>query len=78
MDEDNRRYLFVHPNTKQVTFATMREMSDMLSDVPCDLRCGLCGMKSKLRCGRCKLQRYCSKDCQVKDWGKHKLVCSSN
>ncbi|KAI1208093.1 uncharacterized protein F4807DRAFT_462177 [Annulohypoxylon truncatum] len=28
-----------------------------------------------LRCSRCKMARYCSKDCQRYDWGVHKRVC---
>ena len=27
------------------------------------------------KCGRCKLDRYCSTDCQLAHWGKHKLIC---
>jgi hypothetical protein len=26
-------------------------------------------------CGKCKLVFYCSKDCQAKDWKRHKKVC---
>jgi len=26
-------------------------------------------------CGSCKVARYCTKECQRKDWGSHKLVC---
>ena len=26
-------------------------------------------------CGKCKLVFYCSKDCQVKDWKRHKEEC---
>ncbi|KAJ6506621.1 hypothetical protein C8R45DRAFT_1208676 [Mycena sanguinolenta] len=28
-----------------------------------------------LRCGNCKLVRYCSADCQKKDWARHKTIC---
>ena len=26
-------------------------------------------------CGKCKAVRYCSRQCQVSDWPKHKSVC---
>ncbi|RPA86619.1 hypothetical protein BJ508DRAFT_321741 [Ascobolus immersus RN42] len=26
-------------------------------------------------CGRCKVTRYCNKECQTADWDKHKLEC---
>lgn len=28
------------------------------------------------KCGRCKLARYCNRQCQEEDWPWHKLVCS--
>lgn len=28
-----------------------------------------------MRCGRCKLARYCSKECQKYDWANHKRDC---
>jgi hypothetical protein len=37
--------------------------------------CGLPLMQSK-KCGRCQRVRYCSKECQVKDWPVHKTNCA--
>lgn len=33
-------------------------------------------MMHRSKCSRCKLAWYCSRDCQVKDWPKHKQVCA--
>ena len=27
------------------------------------------------KCGQCKCQRYCSRECQKSDWKEHKKVC---
>jgi hypothetical protein len=29
-----------------------------------------------LRCGRCKLAYYCDRNCQIKNWKKHKNWCN--
>ena len=35
-----------------------------------------CGKKSAtLQCSQCKSSYYCSKDCQTKNWAKHKAIC---
>jgi MYND finger len=34
-----------------------------------------CGNRGDKKCGRCNRIEYCSKDCQVKDWGEHKKYC---
>ena len=49
-----------------------------------DLRCGNCygvtpkaPLKSMARCSKCKVMRYCSADCQKKDWKvRHKTYCA--
>ncbi|KXS12208.1 hypothetical protein M427DRAFT_101559 [Gonapodya prolifera JEL478] len=46
--------------------------------------CRLCEKKKEemvprlLKCGGCAKMRYCCKDCQVKDWKRHKVECSGN
>ncbi|CAG9836343.1 unnamed protein product [Diabrotica balteata] len=38
--------------------------------------CAVCGLKENLlRCSRCKVSCYCSKDHQLQDWKKHKPIC---
>ena len=34
-----------------------------------------CDKDGKLRCGRCKIVRYCSRECQRDEWRSHKLIC---
>ena len=35
----------------------------------------VCTKDYKFKCSRCEFARYCSKECQVKDWPEHKKVC---
>lgn len=39
--------------------------------------CHLCGKKEKTMkyCSRCFYTTYCSKECQIIDWPKHKTIC---
>lgn len=42
------------------------------------LKCGATTTKAGnplLRCSKCKTVKYCSPDCQKKDWKKHKHMC---
>lgn len=40
------------------------------------LGCSVCMRKGvDLRCGRCNISTYCSKECQVIDWPIHKQIC---
>merc|ERR1711871_1218142 len=37
--------------------------------------CVVCGKESQIRCSKCKEEFYCSRECQVAHWGKHKKMC---
>lgn len=39
---------------------------------------GLTGQDGLLWCARCRKARYCSRECQRKDWKKHKASCTEN
>ncbi|KAF9216555.1 hypothetical protein BGZ59_009153 [Podila verticillata] len=38
--------------------------------------CVVCKTPSITRCSRCKINHYCSEQCQRKDWPSHKLACT--
>ena len=37
--------------------------------------CGVCGVEGGKKCAACEKAIYCSRECQRKDWKKHKVVC---
>ncbi|KAK6630044.1 hypothetical protein RUM44_005442 [Polyplax serrata] len=37
--------------------------------------CAACGDSASKRCSKCRNEWYCGRECQVKRWPKHKLVC---
>ncbi|KAK2583290.1 hypothetical protein KPH14_009294 [Odynerus spinipes] len=38
-------------------------------------KCFLCQEQAKKRCSKCREAWYCGRECQVKDWTKHKDIC---
>ncbi|KNB45633.1 histone-lysine n-methyltransferase [Blastocystis sp. subtype 4] len=41
--------------------------------------CSYCFKRTKLmRCSRCRNTKYCSRECQARDWQHHKVVCCLN
>lgn len=39
-------------------------------------RCNTCNKRGKMKkCTQCKSTYYCSKECQIQDWKKHKKRC---
>lgn len=61
-DEDLRRLASVYS-------------SDWVDEVAGETRCGSCGKEAVKKCGRCGIEWYCSRECQVKQWKTHKQVC---
>ena len=49
------------------------------SNTPIDVSmlCALCSQPSKSRCTACFVVRYCSKECQLIHWDKHKKQCKA-
>lgn len=37
----------------------------------------VCGVQGKFICGNCKINKYCSVNCQKADWKEHKKVCKT-
>ena len=37
--------------------------------------CSVCSKEASKKCSKCKLQFYCSKQCQKEDWKNHKAIC---
>ncbi|KAI6115967.1 hypothetical protein F5141DRAFT_1212573 [Pisolithus sp. B1] len=58
-------------------YAETMEPADVPPVRPALARCATCrnGGVPLSRCSRCKTNKYCSKDCQEKDWKTHKRNC---
>ena len=40
--------------------------------------CKICSKKAKFKCEQCGKVSYCSRECQFKDWNRHKADCKYN
>lgn len=40
------------------------------------LNCANCGIPAMKKCGKCLIVRYCTQECQSKNWTLHKTRCS--
>ena len=37
--------------------------------------CRVCSKKARIKCDQCGKVSYCSRECQFKDWNRHKGNC---
>jgi len=60
-------------------FARVTDRNSSPAEVDVSQRCFLCkSTPEKLKkCGKCGAVKYCSRDCQAKDWARHKSECHS-
>ncbi|KAM5148675.1 zinc finger MYND domain-containing protein 10 isoform 2-T2 [Mantella aurantiaca] len=56
-------------------WAQTYNMDVMETLVPDKPKCGECGGEASKRCSRCQSEWYCDRQCQVKNWQKHKKAC---
>jgi len=49
--------------------------SDWVDEIAGDTKCAKCGKEATKRCSRCRIEWYCSRECQVQSWKAHKTVC---
>ena len=52
------------------------ELKEIITSYKSCLVCGSCGGEALLKCGHCWVTRYCTRDCQVKDFKRHKGECN--
>lgn len=45
---------------------------------PIGLTCTVCYKENTKVCAKCHQSYYCSKECQVKNWSDHKMVCNNS
>lgn len=53
------------------------KVSDEPLPLPEPVKCQLCAKPTVSCCNRCKKMWYCSRECQVADWSKHKPNCKA-
>jgi hypothetical protein len=67
----------VDPERYLISFGNLEEALRAVQKVPCEHHTCLCGKEANLKCARYALQCYCSKDCQVCHYKKHRMLCKA-
>uniref|UniRef100_UPI00358E1CFD zinc finger MYND domain-containing protein 10 n=1 Tax=Myxine glutinosa TaxID=7769 RepID=UPI00358E1CFD len=71
---------FFNPTNEEIQEQALR-LSELYNlDVleqfgPAKPKCAGCGAEGMKRCSRCRTEWYCCRECQVKDWSRHKQAC---
>jgi hypothetical protein len=73
---DPERYLISFGNLEEAQVVRACNLR-AVQKVPCEQHTCLCGKEANLKCARCALQWYCSKDCQVSHYKQHKMLCKA-
>lgn len=72
--------VYFNPTTKEAKEDLDRMMklytSEVFEDFMEDPKCAECGELATQRCSKCKNAWYCSRDCQLRQWKKHKPICA--
>jgi len=65
--------------SRAMTVVNLGTQNDDISNVSCCSNPGCTGGSQRVaamsKCARCKLAMYCSRECQVADWKRHKKQC---
>ncbi len=66
----DKKYLNLFRNSRHTNLSTMLIKQKYI--------CNYCmkEFNESFRCSRCKKAYYCGKECQVKDWTIHKILCN--
>jgi tetratricopeptide (TPR) repeat protein len=78
---DYRLYLDLVPGDGAIIQVIQRIRSalcDKVFQVCGDYACETCGKAALLRCSGCFGVRYCSAECQLQHWERHKLSCTAS
>lgn len=75
--EDMEECAALVDNQKKIILGTNTLVDTAQKTIETSLKlCPCCSQAASLTCGKCKKVRYCSKECQKKDWTAHRNTCS--
>ncbi|CEL93667.1 unnamed protein product [Vitrella brassicaformis CCMP3155] len=68
--------VFLKRDTSEETRSLMRVLCDNMDTIEeTNPTCPQCGKPAEKRCSKCRREFYCSRECQVLDWSRHKKLC---
>lgn len=76
--DDERRQEFItfkYDDVKEIYFWNLLQLSKGFDEDLQEHSCRVCYEPAGLRCSKCVVVWYCSRECQKKDWKSHKKMC---